>query len=188
MEARFILHGGASSKRTKSNEKFFSTIVDNVEKEIIKILCVYFARPEHRWDESFYEDRHAFESLDTTKTITVEMATYENFKTQVENYDVILINGGFKGHLKEVIQSMDNFKDLIKGKIVVGVSAGANILSTYYYSHVIEGIREGSAILPIKVFCHFEDTLVTELKMLEQYKEELPIYKIPEESFVVLSN
>lgn len=188
MQTTFILHGGASSKRTAANEKFFDEIVNSTDKDRINILCIYFARPEHRWDESFYEDKYAFESLDTSKNLNVERATYENFSEQLENSDVLFINGGFKGHLKETIQSIDNFKDKIKGKVIVGISAGANILSTYYYSQGIEGIREGAAILSIKVFCHFEDNLENELKMLMEYKEDLPIYKIPEESYIILND
>lgn len=188
MNTKFILHGGASSRRTIENEKFFNEIVSSADNEILNVLCIYFARPEHRWDESFYEDKYAFELVETTKTLTVEMATYVDFANQLQNSDLIFINGGFKGHLKETIENIDNFRELISGKTVVGVSAGANILSTYYYSQGIDDIREGSAVLPIKVFCHFEGTLGNELKLLEEYREDLPIYKIPEESFIALSN
>jgi len=188
MKTKFILHGGASSRKTPDNEKFYSEIVNSADKDTVNILCVYFARPEHRWDESFYEDKYSFENVDTNKTLKIQMAAYEDFRDQLTNYDVIFINGGFKGHLKETIESVGNFREFIKGKTVVGISAGANILATYYFSQAIDGIIEGTAILPIKVFCHFDENLSSELKKLETYKEHLPLYKIPEEKFITLEN
>ncbi len=155
MKTKFILHGGASSRKTPTNEKFLSKVVSSNDKNTLNILCVYFARPKHRWDESFYEDRCAFESVKTAKALNIEMATYENFTKQLPNSDVIFINGGFKGHLKETVEGIDE-------------------------------IREGAAILPIKIFCHFDTSLNVKVKELEKYKEDLPIYKIPEESFIML--
>ena len=188
METKFILHGGASIRRTQENKKFFSEIVNSIDKDTLNVLCVYFARPEHRWDESFYKDKYAFELVETTKTLNIEIASYDDFENQLQKSDVIFINGGFKGHLKETIESIDNFNGLISGKTVVGVSAGANILSTYYYSQGIDDIREGAGILSIKLFCHFDASLEVELKKLAIYKEDLPVYKIQEENYIILSN
>ncbi len=186
MATKFILHGGAADLKSLENEKFFDEIVNSVDKDRIAILCVYFARPEHRWDETFYEDRYSFECVDTIKSLTIDMATSENFENELINADVIFINGGYKGHLKESVEAIKDFKAKIAGKIIVGISAGANILSAYYFSQGMHGIKNGTAILPIKIFCHFDDSMKNELQELEAYKEELPLYKIPEQSYIVL--
>lgn len=186
MKTTYILHGGESSRKTQNNEAFFRQILDCTNKELIKILCVYFARPEHRWQESFYEDRQSFEEQAHDKTLHIEMAERDEFEEQIKNADVIFINGGFKGFLKEALLSIKDLPAILQGKVIVGISAGANILAKYYYSQGAEDIREGIGLLPIKVFCHYSEELSKELGMLEIYKESLPIYKILEKTFVLV--
>jgi peptidase E len=188
MSTKFILHGGASNRKSPENEKFYREIVDSVEKSDINILCIYFARPKHRWNDSFKENKEAFNSVDTQKTLNIQMATYEDFENQLTGADIVFINGGFRGHLKETLNSIENFKEKIQGKIVVGISAGANILATYYFSQEAQNIQEGAKILPIKMFCHYEKTLANELASLEKYESDLPVYKIPEENYIVLKH
>lgn len=184
---KFILHGGNSDRKTEDNEKFFLEIANSANKGKINILCIYFARPEHRWDDSFQEDKLAFLNLDTEKKFDIEMANSDSnaFRNQIMWADVIYIQGGRKGNLKEKILALGNFEELTRDKVVVGISAGANMLAKYYYSNVAEDIREGIGILPIKTFCHFKDEYGEDLEKLEFYKEKLPIYKIPEEKFIV---
>jgi peptidase E len=186
MRTKYILHGGESSRRTVDNDRFFKEIVDSTDSKNIKILCVYFARPEHRWQESFYEDKLAFEQQKSEKSLDIQIASREDFKEQIAASNVVFINGGFKGFLKEALEELGNFKELIQNKVIVGISAGANILSKYYYSQGAEDIKEGAGVLPIKVFCHYLDGNVQELIKLERYKENLPVYKIEEEKYVVL--
>ncbi len=184
---KFILHGGNSDRKTENNEKFFLEIANSVNKEKIKILCIYFARPEHRWDDSFQEDKLAFLNLDTEKKFDIEMAKLdaEELRRQIQWADIVYIQGGRKGNLKEKLLELGNFKELIHGKIVVGISAGANMLAKYYYSNVADTIREGLGILPIKTFCHYNEDNVLGMEKLELYKEKLPIYRISEEKYLV---
>lgn len=187
---KFILHGGNSDRKTEANEKFFLEIANSVSKEKVNVLCIYFARPEHRWDDSFQEDKLAFLNLDTEKKFAIEMANSDlnEFRNQIMWADVIYIQGGRKGNLKEKLLELGSFNELIHDKIVVGISAGANILAKYYYSSVAEDIREGLGILPIKTFCHFKEEYSDDLKKLETYKEKLPLYKILEEKFIIIEN
>ena len=186
MKTTFILHGGESSRRTENNETFFKEIITRTKKDKINILCIYFARPEHRWQESFYEDRTAFEDQGGDKSLYIELASREEFLEQLKWTDVVFINGGFQGFLKDSLEEIENLPQVFENKIVVGISAGANILSKYYYSQGAEDIKEGIGLLPIKVFCHYSDGCTSELSKLEEYKESLPVYKIPEEKYVVI--
>jgi len=110
------------------------------------------------------------------------------FVEQVVWADVIFINGGFKGYLKEVLEEIEDLPQLLDNKLVVGISAGANILSKYYYSQGAEDIREGIGLLPIKVYCHYSEEYLQNLHKLENYKEQLPVYKIYEEEFIILES
>jgi peptidase E len=116
------------------------------------------------------------------------MATYDKEKllNQIKIADIIFINGGMKGHLMETLKGLGNFPELIIGKVVVGISAGANILTKYYYSSVSKGVREGMGLLPIKLLTHYTDQDDDKLKLLMDYKEKLPLLKIAEEDYLIL--
>ena len=188
MKTKFILHGGASSRKTEDNRKFFLEILNSIDSDNIRILCIYFARPEHRRDESFEEDKTIFFSLGTPKKLDIQQAKFdiEELREQILLSDVIFIQGGMRGCLKDRLEELDDFPELIKGKVVVGISAGANMLCKYYHSSVIHGVKKGLGILPIKIFCHYTEKNIEELEELNKYKEKLPIYKIHEEKFSVI--
>ncbi|MEI7890497.1 MAG: Type 1 glutamine amidotransferase-like domain-containing protein [bacterium] len=189
MKTKFILQGGNSSKKSDDNEKFFHEIINSVSSETVKILCVYFARLEDRWEDSFDEDQAIFLNLATKKDLEIKMAVLEKEELveQIKNADVVFVNGGRRGCLKETLQNLENFSELIDGKVVVGISAGANILSRYYYANTFNEIREGVGILPIKLICHYLDEYGEVFEQLDNYKEKLPIYKIEEEKYLIFS-
>ncbi|EKE19359.1 MAG: hypothetical protein ACD_9C00040G0001 [uncultured bacterium] len=184
---KFILHGGNSDRKTIDNDKFFLEVANSANKEKVNILCIYFARPEHRWDDSFQEDKLAFLNLEIGKSFDIEMASLDTgiFRTQINWADIVYIQGGRKGCLKEKLLELENFQELIQNKVVVGISAGANILAKYYYSNVANEIREGLGVLPIKTFCHYNEENALEIEKLESYKEKLPICRIPEEKYMI---
>jgi peptidase E len=184
MGIELFLHGGTSNRESEKNKKFFTEIIDSVPKQDVKILCFYFARPFHRWEESFYEDRDIFESVDSRKELKIEKAKIDKFESQIESSDLIFINGGMKGCLKEELLKLGDLKVMFRDKVVVGISAGANMMSKYYYSSMAGGIREGISLLPIKLFTHYDDDNEEELIILEKYKKALKAYKIWEEEYI----
>lgn len=186
METKIFLHGGNSSNSSSKNNQFFQSFINSVKKSKINILCVYFARPMNRWGDSFQEDKQQFLKNDLGKEIELTIAKLETLQEQIKKADIIFFSGGMRGNLKEILMGIDNLEYLLKDKIVVGVSAGANILSTYYYSSVANNVREGIGYLPIKLFAHYTDEKKEELKVLKDYGEDIPTYTIPEEEFVFL--
>ncbi len=188
MNTKFILHGGSADRKSNDNKKFFRAIINSVDSNVVKILCIYFARPEQRWEESFSEDTLAFLSVKEDKKIDLKMAKLETEELikDIKNADVIFISGGMKGCLKEKLLEVVDFREIIEGKVVVGISAGTNILCKYYYSNVTKKIREGIDILSVKIFCHYEESMLDELRKLEEYNEDLPAYNVPEEKFIIL--
>lgn len=117
------------------------------------------------------------------------LATYniEELINEITQADVIFINGGYRGRLKDTLLEigLERFRSLVEGKTVVGISAGANMLTKYYYSMAIGGIREGIGLLNIKLLTHSNDSdTVDRLKLLEAYGERLPVIPIPEEEYI----
>jgi peptidase E len=186
MEAKIFLHGGNSSNSGSKNNEFFQSFINSVKKSKVNILCVYFARPINRWGDSFQEDKQLFLKNNLSKEIELTIAKPEILQEQIKKADIIFLSGGMRGILREVLMSIDNLEYLLKDKVVVGVSAGANILSTYYYSSVANRVREGIGYLPIKLFTHYNNQKKGELKLLKDFGEDIPTYTIPEEEFIFL--
>jgi peptidase E len=191
MTTRVILHGGNTDRNTDKNEKLFKEIIDGVGSDTVKVLCIYFARPKYRWEDSYDEDQHSFKRVerDTGRKIETKLATSDmaTFREDVAWADVIFINGGVRGNLKETLLSIgaEQFWQMLDGKTLVGISAGANVLSKYYYSSVIQGIREGAGFLDIKLLTHYSEDEPGQMKALQPYGENLPIVVIPEEEYVL---
>lgn len=194
MTTRILLHGGNAHKRTEKNERFFNEIVSGIGGDVIKILCIYFARPEHRWEDSYDEDQYMFRRVADDRGIEIEtsLASYDmdDFIEKIAESDVIFINGGMKGHLKDTLLSfgLERFKQMIEEKTLVGISAGANILAKYYYSMAINGVREGTGFLNIKLLTHYSEDEPEKLNTLKAFGEELPIVTVAEEEYIVVSN
>lgn len=190
MQTRIMLHGGNSDRNTLKNDRFYQEIMNGIESESVKILCVYFARPHRRWEESYYDDQYTFRRLEieSGREIETKLANdnLETFANDIAWSDVVFLSGGMKGNLKDVLLALglDGLRELIAGKTLVGVSAGANIMAKYYYSTVIDGIREGTGLLNIKLCTHY-DGEIERLKLLESYGDNLPIVTIAEEEFAV---
>ena len=184
------MHGGNSSNKSDKNERFFQEIINGVESDTIKILCVYFARPEHRWEDSYAEDQSIFRALETNKEIETILATYDRdeLEDNIAQSDVIFINGGMQGHLKNTLQSIgiERFRRMVAGKTLVGISAGANILARYYYATAAKEIREGTGFLSIKLFTHYSEDESEKLEQLRVHAEDLPIVTIAEEEYLVI--
>jgi peptidase E len=194
MTTRILLHGGNADRRTDKNEKFFNEIIDGVALDTIRILCIYFARPEHRWEDSYDEDQYMFRRVADERSVEIQtsLASYDmdDLAEKITESDVIFINGGMKGHLKDTLLSfgLERFRQLVEGKTLVGISAGANVLTRYYYSMAIGGIREGTGFLNIKLLTHYSHDEPEKLQNLKDFGEDLPIATIAEEEYIVVND
>src|SRR5688572_17703656 len=110
MTTRIILHGGNTDRNTDKNEKFFKEIIGGVDGDTVKILCVYFARPPHRWEDSYDEDQYTFKRVQREMGREIEtklaMDDVGTFSEDIAWADVVFINGGMKGHLKDTLLSI----------------------------------------------------------------------------------
>lgn len=171
---KFILHGGYTRDNNGDNKKFFEEITKNAKK----ILCIYFAKKDN-WKSYFEEDKPIFNFKNLV------LANEEDIIKQIKEVDTVYIRGGDTELLKERLSKI-NFKKLIKGKTVVGSSAGAYVLSKCYYSNYKHKIGEGFGILNIKVFCHYNYGERENLEKLKQHNEKLETVVIPDYKYVVL--
>ena len=152
---KFILHGGYTSKKNYLNNNFFKETTKGLEGKV-KILLVYFASEEFDYERKLEEDKDNFLRNSDNENLKFEIANKDNFIEQIKNSDVVYIRGGDTFKLLEILKSYPEFLKVIKGKIVVGSSAGAYVLSRIFYSRTKKEVLDGLGILPIAIACHFK--------------------------------
>jgi peptidase E len=181
---KYILHGGKTTIDNENNKNFFKEIVTGLRNP--HILLVYFARPESEWEELSNEDTQKLMSCD--KNITREIAdrNMEKCIEQIKHSDAIYMRGGTTQDLLDNLKKIKNLGKLFEGKTVAGSSAGAYVLSKYYWGNSVAEIREGLGILKIKSIAHFSEELQQGYDKLKSYKEDYPLYALPDTEFVVL--
>jgi peptidase E len=179
---KFILHGGETKVDSSDNAAFFR----EMGKGGLRVLCVYFAREKEGWAERFEEDKKNFSLAWPEKKFEFSLAEEKSFIEQAKNADVVYMRGGRTRRIFEFFKPIKNLKELFKGKTVGGSSAGACVLSRYYYSTSQDRIYEGTGVLPIKVFCHYNEGKKDKLEELKKHGEDLPVYAIEEQKMIVL--
>ncbi len=183
---KYILHGGNTHTKSEDNKKFFQEIVKDLSPPV-NLLIVYFSREENKWPELLKDDKKNFTSANPNKKINFILASKDKqtFIKQVKEANVIYMRGGETIMLIGALKNIKNLKELFKGKVVAGSSAGAYVLSKYYVDSRND-MGEGLGILPIKTFAHYNGNRKEELNRLEKHGEKLPTYALAEGKFVVI--
>ena len=175
MQTKFILHGGYAKGVKQENDIFFSEILSSAPKEA-KILLVYFAESDERVAGRTQDDHEQFEKNKGGRILSYEVASEQLFAEQAKTADIIYLHGGHTGRLLDALKKISNLKELFDGKIIAGDSAGANVLTTIFYSKTI-GTSEGLGFIPIKIICHY---LEEDKEKLEHMRSDLEILFLSE--------
>lgn len=189
---KYLLHGGVDkNKREKYFELNQDYFIEGVRGfENVKILAVYFARTESdtETDLMFENDEHCFE--DHSPQIKMEFAKaskdLNEFRKQVQWADLIYVIGGDSKLLLNQLKQVPDFATLIKGKVYMGSSAGANVVAKYFFSNTDQTVIEGLGLRPIKVLSHWDGSGDAGAEKLQSTGGDLPLYKIPEYEFIIL--
>lgn len=194
----FFLHGGVGSPDTEKNKTFYQAFTSVGSK----ILIVPFSQ----WTEKDIpfgeeEEKQFYEkwmniilryNLDKQLEFQCAKRDIPTLIKQIKHADILFFCGGKAASHLEVMDKVPDLKWLIQDKVIVGNSAWSAMRARAYYraSAASEGVMEGNGILPIKMMVHrwanrYSWLLDEErLKILEEYGEKLPIYKIPEQEFI----
>ncbi len=108
---------------------------------------------------------------------------------QIINNEIIFLGWwSVRKHI-EILSEIPNLRDLLQNKIVAGVSAWAIVRGKSYYSSLKDSLGDWIGLIPIKTMAHrwpnnpWLDNKERE-KLLDQYWEKFPIYKLPEQEYV----
>jgi len=183
---KYVLHGGEKRNGVVDDSDFFSELT-SIDKPLLNVLLVYFARPEYLWQELSVIDTNLFEG-NVEKSIVTKVATVDSFEEDLFWADIIYIKGGDGPILTNVLSRYHDLKSKFDGKVIGAISAGVNALSKYYYSRKGGKVLIGLGILDMKIFTHFEKYLTEELAELEGFGEDVGVLTISEGEFVVVNN
>lgn len=157
MKTKFILHGGFNRDKPRPEEDvdtFYAEILKDAPKEST-ILLVCFARDIEKVPAATAKVMSAFERVQRQRKLHFEIAREDTFEEQVVSADIIYLHGGTTLKLITALKKFPNLKELFKGKIIAGESAGANVLGRFCYSPHANDVIECLGILSLKIIPHF---------------------------------
>ena len=170
---RYILHGGFTSVENENNASFYAEFTSNLP-EGGTILLVYFSRRDEEIPKLTKQDTQAILKQSKLASVNIKVATRENFKQELEEANVVYMRGGETDKLYNELLKHPDFSKTIKGKTIIGSSAGAYVLAAYRYWHSEGGVQKGLSILPIRILCHYQSEVLPPHKDAMQELEKCP--------------
>lgn len=183
----YLLHGGMTGYESKHNDEYFCQMFELSGNG--KILACYYARPREIWEELLEGDRERFKKAADGKEFELILGSEdaEELANQMKEAGTIYFRGGNTKLLMEKLSLIRaQLPELFFEKTISGSSAGAMMLAKYSCAIDHPDVLEGFGILPIKVFVHYFENQKDNLEKLNNYKENLEIYTIPETEFVII--
>jgi peptidase E len=177
MKTTFFVHGGQARTVNYQNDLFYSEILKGFSG-MVKVLLVEFASDPDKIQKHITQDSAQFLKNAKSKKILFEIADPNKLEGQIKDTDIVYLSGAKTSNLLNALSKIPQFKSWIEGKVVVGESAGAKVLSTYCYSKSAGGITKCLGILPIKLMCHYDGIYNNEFEGLDSNLETvlLPEY------------
>jgi len=185
---KFFLHGWVTSPRTDNNKKFFQEIVKTWWN---KVLIFPFAQKDRDYDLQFEIDSQKF--IDNNPDVDVECAIASDdvkiLVKQIKEYKSLYFCGWYQDHHLEMLNQIDDLKELLKDKIVSWNSAWSMIWGKSFYSWDFCRNWDWLWYLNIKIMVHrwtdrYQWKYTEEdLERLKNYWENLPVYAIREQEY-----
>jgi len=187
----YILHGGETSRDTPDNELFFKYFTHFVQKDEVRVLMCYFTKKKEIWETRLETDRKKIEKQ-TTKKVSLTLATDpENLIQKLDSHDVLYVAGGEPEPLESYLPLFKDFKQKLDGKVYVGCSMGAFIVSSQYVltfeKQAAIKVHYGLGLLPMSALCHWdiEKKKEEKIRLLKQAAPDIPILALNECKFAV---
>lgn len=149
---KYILAGGNDFKTPVFGSRLASEFKKTLDT--FKILSCFFSSPAEvwklnaeKWEPWFRKNVDSIESYD--------YATPGTFEEKTMNADILYFHGGNSELLLKTVDEIKNLEQLFKNKIVVGSSAGANMLAKNFWSSTYKKPGKGKAIVPVSIMVHY---------------------------------
>lgn len=185
--------GGNPQSAPDGGVAFCEEIVTGFDQPV-KILDCLFARSPEKWEEAFSEDKEFFTRCLPNTNLQMQLADPNQISEQIRLNDILYICGGTTLTLLNELKKIEQWQILLAGKTIVGLSAGTNALSRYYYGLDGLKIEEGLGLVPVKVITHWRSNYNAPnidwdkaYLDLESHKESLRLIHLAEGEFSVIA-
>ncbi len=182
----YILCGGADRKMPDFARKLHEELYSRLDS--IKLADVYFASGLESMQQRFDDYQPWF--AEHFPTVERKLVTLDNYQEVMAWANVVYVHGGTTAVLLRNIQPLDDYMSLLKDKVHIGSSAGANYLSEHFLGH--ESIKQGLAVLPINLAVHYDADDHKESRSVKRTDElanmfpNVPTVRIREGEFEVI--
>lgn len=192
-QTTYILAGGYD----RNYPDFASRLYDEITKHAndLKLLSCFFSQQEGSWREKA-EDWKEWYAKNFPTPINYDYARKDDFLHQIDLATVIFFHGGDTKLLLKNLPDTETLKKHFNNKIIVGSSAGANMLSEHYWSSTRGEYGEGRGLVDMNVMVHYGAKEVDgNIRTLEDWKTEEKLFAnmvrgqvshLPEGQFVVV--
>jgi peptidase E len=147
----YILAGGEDLKVPGYGERICKEMLNHADRP--KILSCFFSAPEAEWETKYQRWKSFFANY--LGNFTLDYAKKDTFLKQVDAADVIYLHGGDTKLLLDSLPPVDTLKERFKGKLVIGSSAGANVLATNYWSSSRAVPNRGLGLVNANIMVHY---------------------------------
>jgi hypothetical protein len=190
---RYFLVGGNWKFAGDGGARLCAALAPHLSPPAKMLICL-FGRDPSEWDEQFGRVVPVFEKY--LQHVSYELARPETFIQQIQDADVVYLNDGDNLLMERTMIDFQHLEAAFADKVIVASSAGANILSSVYYTRTYGMVRPGLGVLPIKFIAHYGIKLPQAGSVIawEAAKRELkdygdqaqPLYALQEGEFVEL--
>lgn len=159
-------------------------------REPVKILICLFARKKEKWQKLLEDNANFFRRNLPDIKFGFALADESIFLKQIEENDLIYFGGGDPVDLKEILNKISGWQEKLKGKNIMGSSAGTDIFSKYSYDIEFFKPTQNYGLIPVKTIVHYDSKEYTPpigwkeaFRELDEYKEKLPVWALAEGEF-----
>lgn len=175
--------------------KRFSEVIFRYYPNEVKLAFCIFAQPESDWEETRRWNTGMFDKFKGERKLVYQTMTVDNFGEVSAWADIIYMPGGDSAVLRQNIDACGDIAKIWDGKVIVGSSAGANLLCQGYIK--LDGKKFGKGLGWVEASCipHWrsdyggytdEDWDWAEQEALRNLPD-VPLLCLPESEFVEIT-
>jgi peptidase E len=117
------------------------------------LLSCFFSIEENEWSAKAKDWKSWFFQNLGISHYTV--ADFDNFEVEIRKADIVYFHGGHSWLLLESLSKYKDLEQMLEDKVVIGSSAGANVLANNFWSSTFKKAGKGLAMVDVNIMVHY---------------------------------
>lgn len=185
---RYIISGGDSTLTAQAEANFYSSML-TLAPTNPAVLLILFARPEHDYSQILEQTSQQISKYVNVSALNVASGSKSVFMKQLRLADIIIIRGGDTKKLLLALKKLNIKNADLSEKVIVGSSAGANVLASNYYSLTNKRVEAGLGLIKINLVVHYRSKKYKGIDwdgISLRFKDQLPTVALPEQILLTI--